>query len=151
MSIVIKKNFNWFYAPLIHLYCQPQEFRESNVFSHVCLSFCLSTEGFHVTYVHLFKLVTWWPPSPALNKHGDPLGPSLASRTCSNLFTWDWTAFLLSHMVDEFLKQHCSQIHRLLSYRPFPAEWKNVYGEPSYRTVSRGHSVPRQAVRRLCE
>ena len=45
--------------------------------------------------------------------------------------------------------QRYSQSHRLLSYWPFPAERKNVYGEPPYRTVSRGHSVWWQAVWQL--
>ena len=47
--------------------------------------------------------------------------------------------------------QRYSQSRRLLSYRPFPAERKNVYGELPYRMVSRGRSVWQQAVRRLCE
>ena len=47
--------------------------------------------------------------------------------------------------------QPYSQSRRLLSYRPFPAERKNVNGEPPYRTTSRPRSVRRQAVRRLCE
>ena len=40
-----------------------------NVFSHICLSFCLSTEGSHVQTCSL--------GSPDHNPH-----------TCSNLFTW---------------------------------------------------------------
>ena len=47
--------------------------------------------------------------------------------------------------------QPYSQSRRLLSYRPFPEERKNVNGELPYRTTSRSRSVQRQAVRRLCE
>ena len=50
-----------------------------------------------------------------------------------------------------YLLQPYSQSHWLLSYRPFPAERKNVYGEPLYRTTSRPCSVWQQAIQQLCE
>ena len=43
-------------------------------------------------------------------------------------------------------RQSSSFVNSTVSYWPFPAEWKNVYGELPYRTSCRPHSVWWQAV-----
>ena len=78
---------------------------------------------------------------------------SIASDIQNNIQTTDEKFTRVDLFLTDTKNSHLqpySQSRRLLSYLPFPAEWKNVNGEPPYRTTSRPRSV-RRAVRRLCE
>ena len=117
MSIVIKKNFYWYYASLTHLHCQPKKFQKGNVFSHVSLSFCLSTEGSHVTYMHLLKFGHWGTssnpaslPTWAPNSHGVTHWPSSSFPDLFKLFHLNLKGFLIipyGRWIPLRVRSHC--------------------------------------------